>query len=132
MKSGSEFVFHRAPRVLLIDDDPLFGGIVLRLAQAGNIILKHAKSLKALHGLDIKNSFDLIITDFELENVTGIQLIKILESRNQALPTILISSYSRILSRHLPLSIVYTLHKCEGPQRILYAALCLFNKIAKE
>ena len=132
MKTWSNgFLFSTAPRVLLIDDDPLFGAILSRLAKAANIVLKHEASPGAVDAHKIRDNYDFIIADYDLQKVTGIQLIQSLESCNQALPTILVSSYGGVPSTKLPPSILLSLHKCEGPQRILYAALCAYNKMIK-
>ena len=124
-----DFVFCRAPRVLLIDDDPLFGVILFRVALAGKIALNHVVSPGAVEADKIRETYDFIITDYDLGNITGVQLIHSLEACNQALPTILVSSYRGIPSPNLPQSILYSIHKCEGPQRILYAAVHAFNEI---
>jgi CheY-like chemotaxis protein len=124
--------FPIAPRVLLIDDDPLFGAILSRLAQAGNIVLDHVVSSRSMDMHNIRDAYDFIITDYDLGNVTGIQLIQSLEACNQALPAILVSSYGGIPHPKLPPSILFSLHKCEGPQRILYRALCAYNGIVPD
>ena len=128
MKTGGKpCLFPRGPRVLFIDDDPVFGAILTRVAHAGKIALDHITSSRAVDLRNVRKSYDLIVTDYDLGNVTGIQLIRSLEAWDQALPTILVSSYGEIPSLHLPASVLLTLHKCEGPQKILYAALRAYN-----
>jgi DNA-binding NtrC family response regulator len=118
----TSFLPTRPPRILLVDDDPSFGSILTRLAAAGNIHLEHRASPRGLDVSKVRESYDVIITDYDLENVTGIQLIHSLEACDQSLPTVLISSHQEI-RREMPRSVIYSLCKSEGPQRILVAAL---------
>jgi CheY-like chemotaxis protein len=131
MKTRREFSVTRAPRILLIDDDPLFGKTLTRVAHSANIPLVYTTTPRAVDATKIRALFDVIITDYDLQNVTGIQIIQRLEIFNQALPTILVSSYLGFRVPNLPASILFTIHKCEGPQRILHAALCAHSGLTR-
>lgn len=111
------------PRILLIDDDPLFGAILDRMARQGNIPLRHILSPRLLNVTGLRKSYDLLIVDYDLQNMTGIQLVRGLEGMLQSLPTLLVSSYNRITSGPLPESVFASLHKSEGPQKILWSVL---------
>lgn len=115
-----------------MDDDPLFGNILSKLAIAGNIHLEYVASLKKLDMENLKERYDLIITDYDLENLTGIQLIRVLEACNQILPTIMVSSYGKVPTGDLPPSVICSLNKSEGPQKILYNAVCAFQTLSKK
>lgn len=122
--------FSHSPRLLLVDDDPLFGHILTRVARAGNIQLTHTLSPRTMNTLEVRKSFDVMIIDYGLTNVTGVQLVRALENCEQSLPTVLVSSYKILPSKTLPASIVLILHKSEGPQKILHATLSLYEDAA--
>ena len=112
-------------RILLIDDDVVFSKIVDKVARLGGINLTVVNSLKGWDWSTYK-TYDAIVVDYDLGNITGIQLVRSLENENSAclVPTILVSSY-RNPGRNWPASIRHFLHKSEGPQRILRVAISL-------
>jgi CheY-like chemotaxis protein len=122
------FLFPSAPRVLLVDDDPLFSGILSRLAISGNIRLEHVASPREVELATLRATYDLIITDYDLPNITGVQMIRSLELCRQDLPTVLITSFDEIPEKPLPSSVLLSMHKWEGPQRILYSSLTAFHQ----
>ncbi len=118
-----------APRVLLIDDDPLFGGIFQRVAHTGNVYLHHIGSPNEVRAERVRKDYDLIICDYELKNLTALQMLRVLEAARQSLPTVLISSYLQFPKTKLPESVFACLHKSAGPQKILFETLSAFNKL---
>jgi CheY-like chemotaxis protein len=77
--------------VLVIDDEPEMRDIVCELLESGG----HA-AIKGRHGLparlDVVNlSYDLLITDISMPEVDGLELIRLVKTRNPALPIIAIS-----------------------------------------
>ena len=77
----------RSPRLLVIDDDPLFGLRIARMAKKGNIPVTYCKSIYELKGLN-KNDYDVILIDYYLDNTKGTELASIMG----ATPVIMMSN----------------------------------------
>ncbi len=115
-----------APKILLVDDDELFGAILVRVAREGGIALTHLTSPRPLSAGKVRGVFELLIIDYDLQNVTGAQVVRGMEEARYALPTLLVTSYGKLPSRlSLPSSIVCSVPKSEGPQKILLRAVSL-------
>ncbi len=119
----------KLPRILLVDDDPVFGMILRQTAEKAKLPLTHILSPAKLDIRKVRDNYDLLISDYDLENVTGVQLTRQLETFGQSLPTILISAYGKLPDVQLPNSILCSLQKAEGPQKILYTSLNAYQQI---
>lgn len=115
-----------SPRVLLVDDDLLFCTTLRRLAEHAGISLHTVTSVRSMEKIYFGAQFDVLITDYELPNITGIQLVRALEACGRGVPSVLVTSYAGVPGV-LPSSILASLHKSEGPQRILCAAVSLYR-----
>jgi two-component SAPR family response regulator len=109
------------PRILLVDDDVIFGKIMLKIAQREQIPLTFYSSVKALGQLSHLQA-DVGLVDYDLGSITGIQLTDFLERYLQEIPIILISQYRHIGSKHWPNSVVDFVPKSVGSYGILNAA----------
>ena len=127
LNRGTQLLFPHVPQILVVDDDVVFGKIVGRIAELGGIPLTFVHCLKSWDWSS-HNKFDVVIVDYDLGHITGLQLIRSVENFCRSVPTILISSHLKIRRREWPSSIVHFLHKSEGPQRILATALCAHQR----
>jgi two-component system OmpR family response regulator len=92
--SGSDS-FEGAPsvfgRVLLVEDDTIIQGLIAMSLRKAGYQVKCAEDGEA--GWEILSSghFDLLITDNNLPNLTGVELIRRLRATDQHVPVMLIS-----------------------------------------
>ena len=106
---------------MLIDDDPVYGAIIQKLAGLGGIQLTYVRLVR---DWDWKTYplFDVVVVDYDLSTMSGVQLVRSLEKLYRPVPTLLISNYKQI-----PVDSGFPgenfISKTVGPQRILFAAL---------
>lgn len=83
-------------RILIVDDDPSFNAMLTAFLskQAYEVSSAHSSS-SALAELK-KNTIDLVLTDFKLPDIDGLELIRRIKVDNPAMPVILITNYSDI------------------------------------
>ena len=84
-------------RILLVDDHKL--GLIARkavLEELGHRITTAAEGAEALEQFT-RNQFDLLITDYKMPRMNGVELIRKVRELNSSLPVILISGYAEAL-----------------------------------
>ena len=88
----------KAPRVLVIDDDPGLAEVIELLLSREGYAAERAGSVKS--GLErvAATEPDLVITDLKLPDGTGLDVIQRIRSERPELPLILITSYSSLES----------------------------------
>jgi two-component SAPR family response regulator len=112
------------PRILLLDDDELFGKTMQREACRGHIDLTYWSTLKG-KASPLLSEFDLIIVDFDLQNISGVQFAQMMHRYIRGIPIMLVSTYEHISRSQLPSSITNFFPKKIGPAKILEEALSL-------
>ena len=113
------------PQILLVDDDPVFGKILSRLAEQSRVNLTYCRSLEEV-GEKASWHYHSAIVDYDLGTATGIELIRQLEKVLEAVPIILVSSSSSRIDIPIsrwPESIKGFLQKSLGHVAILEAAV---------
>ncbi len=84
-------------RILLVDDNKL--GLIARksvLEDAGHRITTALEGQEALERFG-KDKFELVITDYKMPRMNGLELIRRIRERSQTVPIILISGYADAL-----------------------------------
>ncbi len=84
-------------RILLVDDNKL--GLIARkalLEDAGHRITTALEGQEALERF-AREKFDLVITDYKMPRMNGLDLIRRIRERSQNIPIILISGYADAL-----------------------------------
>ena len=114
--------------VLLVDDDPLFGRIMMAAAEQAGVSLTYSSNPKLLYRHVPLKPFDVVILDYNLGLVTGLQFARFLEERGKSVPTILISAHGQIDECRWPGSIRKSLDKSIGATSILEFALTCVSK----
>ena len=105
------------PRIAVIDDDPMFGRIMEQIGRHVGIDIKHFEGFESLDG------FDVAIVDYQLEDMTGLDVGRHVERFIGSLPVILVSRTNLPRSRDWPRSIKEFVYKGMGPYAILDAAI---------
>jgi len=110
------------PRVLLMDDDPTFGKMMLKAAKAKNVRMTYCKNLAEFRNLKSLD-FDVFIVDYDLGEVNGSELTTYVEQYSkEEIPTILVSQTNQLNSSSWAATIREFVHKRVGPYAILDAA----------
>ncbi len=120
------------PRILLIDDDPTFGMILSRLAQAKGVPLRYYSSAREAYRQVDDLKADLALIDFNLGEVNGVQLSRHVERIAGKIPTILISSMNVPGDIVWPESVSHFISKKEGAERLLLQALEFYRALKAE
>ena len=82
-------------RVLIVDDDlSLRFAVVLILKQAGYETVEAANGLDALHILKRDASFDVILSDVQMDQMNGIRLLEELGKDYPHIPAVMLSVFS--------------------------------------
>lgn len=117
---------HSVPRVLLIDDEETFGQLMSRVALKAKIPLKYFPRISEPSEIP---DFDVAVVDYDLGNVTGVQLARLFEHLGEVKPVILISESTDIRDKNWPHSVQKFMSKSEGPLSILLEALKATDKV---
>jgi len=102
-----------ALKILVVDDEPSVSrSIMMLLAHEGHSVMTAADGEMALLALD-QNEFDLIITDFSMPGMNGVQLATHIKQRWPQRPIIIAtaSMYGLESSGGLPVNVDYLLNK---------------------
>lgn len=85
----------REPAVLVVDDDIIMCELISELIRGNHIHVHTATSVKAAQMLVEKlgiEAFDAAITDFEMPDGTGVELVRWLKQRDRALQVIMLTA----------------------------------------
>jgi len=86
-----------AQSILVVDDDPLIAMTMSAvLNDLGHITVEANSAREALEQLSQKNYFDLMITDYAMPTMNGLQLIEQVQARWPELPIILATGYAEL------------------------------------
>ena len=82
-------------KILLIDDDDIFNSIVRHKLKKNHTVETVTNPYTGL-GMLIMNEYDCVVIDYEMPNVNGLELIKVIRSNEltKNMPTVLLTSYA--------------------------------------
>lgn len=81
-------------RVLVVDDDPLVRGLLVRcLRLAGHRTAEAADGLQAMALLEAGEAYDLVVTDHAMPGATGLQVIETAQRLDPTLPCIVVTAF---------------------------------------
>ena len=84
-------------RILVVDDEPLVcDAVKMMLNFDGHHVETASSGAEALAKLD-RDSFDLIITDFEMPVMKGDELAAAIKARSPGQPVVMITAYAEML-----------------------------------
>lgn len=111
--------------ILLIEDDPVFATLVSSVARAERLPLTVHSSLAELGTFARLGEFDVVILDYNLDNINGVEISEYVTAFFQNVPVILISAYSSedFREKQWPPSVRRFISKNAGVRMILDAAM---------
>ncbi len=83
-------------KILVIDDDPSFNKMLTGFLLRNNYEVESAHSPQSALSLLKENIIDLVLTDFKLPEMNGIELMQEIKKIYKSIPVILITNYSDI------------------------------------
>lgn len=117
-------------RMLLIDDDPVYGVLLKKFAKIKGIKVDVFESLSQIEQNRWHGTYCAAIIDYDLGDVTGVQVSKRLSGFYEDLPMVLVSATNRSSndSKRLPPTIIKYVNKSEGHEFVLNQVVeCLSN-----
>jgi PAS domain S-box-containing protein len=90
----------RGSRILLVDDDSLVSmNTAYMLMDLGHSVLEAASGLHALHLLETDAQFDVVITDYAMPSMTGLDLATKIKQIQPKMPVIIATGYAELPSQ---------------------------------
>ncbi len=87
---------HLKPTILVVDDDPVAVSLLTKLVEKLEYnVLSAGDGRMALEMLD-QNSIDLVIADYDMPRMNGLELLAVVKEKFPRLPFILITAYSKL------------------------------------
>lgn len=84
----------RPCRILLVDDSSLFRGLIaLYLVEAGYDVLEACDGEEAKRLLNDRGAVDLLVTDYQMPGMSGVQLATWFQKMHPAVPVLLVSGF---------------------------------------
>lgn len=83
-------------QILVIDDDKAHREGLVLLLQAYSFLVDQADGAMSAMALIRKKSYDLVLTDFKMQNVDGMELLKMITDFDPLLKVIMITGFSSI------------------------------------
>lgn len=85
-----------ARKILLVEDDEIFGRVISRAMQRRGFEVVHALSLDAANGTVSTQGFDLAVLDLNLGGHSSLPLIPILKQHNRRMRILVLTGYASI------------------------------------
>lgn len=118
------------PRILLIDDDPVFIAVMKRWAMMEKVQLESYISLDEMGFIGLFSNYDVAILDYDLGYTTGIEIARCTDALLHHMPIVIVSAKERSLEcADAPTCVKAVLQKSKGYSHILNVAtnLCRSN-----
>lgn len=109
-------------RILLVDDDLIFGDILTKLAANYPVEMVHVSSVRKAYQISTRD-FDVLLLDFRLGRVTGVQLSRFYEHFGSPERIFLISAASDVDREDWPPCVRGFLTKTMGARTLLERVL---------
>ncbi len=87
---------HKMPKVLIIDDDVAFCSLLKAFLRKNNFDTEEEHTGKAGIRAVYENNFDIILIDFRLPDLDGLDLLKNIKKKFFHLPVIIMTNYANI------------------------------------
>lgn len=121
----------RPRTIVVVDDDPLIAMTISAvLGDMGHRIVQANSARDAMDALDQRSDIDLLITDYAMPSMNGLQLIEEVRAKHPALAVILASGFAELPAGAA--SGVVRLQKPFGRKELLKAVECASESIGDE
>ena len=119
----------KRPKMILVDDDPVFGSIMQKEAQVMGYELDYYDSLSSLGFISQLANYDIIIVDFQMDHINGIEIAAYMPSFFSDKTVILVSNteIGEQIGQSLPEYITQFIHKNNGSEGIIKQAVDVFD-----
>jgi two-component system response regulator HydG len=87
---------NKGKKLLIVDDDPSFNEMLSNYLLRNDFMVESAHSGQSALELLKNHKFDLVLTDFKLPKMNGLELIEIIKKEKAQIPVILITNYADI------------------------------------
>ncbi len=84
------------PKILIVDDDPAFCSLLRTFLQKNSFETKEVYSGKECIKAIYEDKYDIVLTDFRLPDLDGIELLKNIKKKFFHMPVIIMTSYANI------------------------------------
>ncbi len=123
-------MYQQSPRLLLIDDDPVFGHIMEQTADRFEVDLDVVQSVDEVGFIAGMKEYDIIIVDQNMLFMSGMEVAAYISSFFETKTVILISSSPVVKDGGLglPSFVSAFVNKNEGYYRVLKKALATYQK----
>lgn len=118
------------PKILLIDDDPVFIAVMKRWALMEKVQLESYVSLDEMGFIGLFSNYDVAILDYDLGYTTGIEIARCTDALLHHMPIVIVSAKDRSQEcADAPTCVKAVLQKSKGYSHILNVAtnLCRSN-----
>jgi len=113
-------------RLLLIDDDEVYGSLMVKVAQSQGVQLDYFPSLTAAGRIGAIGAYDAAILDYFLDSFTGAEIAEYFDAFFSSIPVLVVSGRDQYpAGAPRPKCIRKFLCKSSGPGKILEEALSL-------
>lgn len=83
-------------KILIVDDDTSFGMMIDGFLKRKGFETSYANTFDTAKKLIQQQAFDLVLTDYRLDNATGLDLLPEIKKQGSNIPVVLITAYSDI------------------------------------
>ncbi|SMF36228.1 response regulator [Pseudobacteriovorax antillogorgiicola] len=122
-----------SPKIILVDDDPMFGAMMLKQAEKTGISLDYYDSLSSLGFISQLAEYDIIMVDYQMDHINGIEIAAYMPSFFDDKTVILVSATAiEEQLEALPEYITAFIHKDHGHQALLEESLKVFADVHRK
>ena len=117
-------------KILLIDDDEVYGALMVNVAKSQGIRLDYFPSLSAAGHIGAIGKYDAAILDYFLDSFTGAEIAEYFDVFFSKIPVLLVSGRDQYpADAPKPKCVRKFLSKSNGPRKIIEEALTLISPI---
>ncbi len=119
---------HDAQRILVVEDNDAFRETVRDLLRDAGYKVRGARSVRKATKRLTRHAFDLVLTDFDLSDATGLDVLEVANARNPAIKLIVMSASAEFSDQALQSGAARFLEKPFGAATLLNAIAELLRR----